>query len=197
MNETMDLKNMERRAFSSFLQDGLWDIFIGFLLLGFGLRIYTDNVLFTLLIFLGVAIMIVGRRYITVPRLGVARFGMQRRRKQSFLIATIALAVIFSMLIWIISDLYLESVTTVMDITFSLLVVIVFAMVSFFLGSIRIFVYGLILASVMYLVGVVDEQMASILAIGIGTVVLAVGVGMLILFIRKYPVPKENSENAI
>lgn len=197
MNETMDLKGMERRAFNSYLQDGLWDIFIGFLLLGFGLRIYTDNVLFTLLIFLGVAIMIVGRRYITVPRLGVARFGMQRRRKQSFLIATIALAVIFSMLIWIVSDLYLESVTTVMDIAFSLLVVIVFAMISFFLGSIRIFVYGLILASVMYLVGVVDGQMASILAIGIGTMVLAAGVGMLILFIRKYPVPKENAENAI
>lgn len=196
MNESLDLGKIERKAFSSYLQDGFWDIFVGFLLLGFGLRIYTDNVLFTLLLFVGVGILIVGRRYITIPRLGMARFGAQRQRRYIFLLMAILASVLFTVALWILSTMDLLPSTNIVDIGISLIVAVIFSMVAYYMGTVRIFIYGLILASIIYIVGNIEDELASLISIAFGAVILIVGVVLMVIFIKRYPLKKENADDA-
>ena len=37
MSESIDLKSLEKKAYRSVFNDGLWDLFIGMLILNFGL----------------------------------------------------------------------------------------------------------------------------------------------------------------
>jgi hypothetical protein len=92
MNDAMDLKTLERNAWRSYHQDGLWDIYLGLLLwdmaliLGTGLAwLANDWLRFLLyLILLGGAFLIfwAGKRYLTVPRLGRVKFGPVRKRRK-------------------------------------------------------------------------------------------------------------------
>ena len=50
MSEMIDLHHVERRAWRLYFQDGLWDIFLGLLFLGTGLRALTGNLWFYLLV---------------------------------------------------------------------------------------------------------------------------------------------------
>ncbi|NYT16379.1 MAG: hypothetical protein GKC02_10565 [Methanomassiliicoccales archaeon] len=191
--ESTDLKKVERQAFGSYLQDGAWDIFIGFLLLAFGLRNLTDNAYFTLLIFVGIAIFILERKYITVPRLGTARFGRQRERNHTLLVLGVAISVVATVGVWIASTLFLDNVTSLMDLVMVGLTVLVFAMISYFMGSYRLFVYGVMIAMLLYLGGVVDDQLGGIISLFAGGVVLVLGFSLMIRFVRRYPRFKEDT----
>ena len=91
MTTSINLKEIERKAFSSAHQDGLWDIYIGGVVLSMSVLAYSDSdeafplprfVLYLLgmgifyLIFWG------GKKYLTAPRLGQVKFGPQRQRRK-------------------------------------------------------------------------------------------------------------------
>jgi hypothetical protein len=52
MSQSISLKELERKAFRSTFQDGLWDMYLGFLLLMMGmglvLRAFNTSVIWTL-----------------------------------------------------------------------------------------------------------------------------------------------------
>jgi uncharacterized membrane protein YphA (DoxX/SURF4 family) len=90
MSTSLNLKEIERKAFRSVHQDGLWDIYIGGIVLSMTVFAYPDDgenfteqhlVLYMLgmlvfgLIFWG------GKKYLTAPRLGQVKFGPQRQRR--------------------------------------------------------------------------------------------------------------------
>jgi hypothetical protein len=92
MNAPIDLKNLERRAWTSYFQDGLWDIYLGLLLFILGLM---TSVLYDMesrwlryliyFVLIGGAWLLfqAGRRFITLPRLGRARFNVERRKRKA------------------------------------------------------------------------------------------------------------------
>ncbi len=95
MSETLDLKAIERKAFRATHQDGLWDIYIGGVVLCMTILTYsTDSEEFPLLSFglyllgLGASWLIfwAGKKFITAPRLGQVKFGPQRQRRKRTLV---------------------------------------------------------------------------------------------------------------
>jgi hypothetical protein len=90
MTNTLDLKNIEKKAFRSVHQDGLLDIGIGGIVLCMSIWSFsTDSEEFPLFRFgLFLAGMVVfqliywgGKRYYTVPRLGQVKFGPRRQQR--------------------------------------------------------------------------------------------------------------------
>jgi hypothetical protein len=90
MTTSLNLKEIERKAFRSVHQDGLWDIYIGGIIMSMTvfaipddgenftpqrLWLYMLGMLVFGLLFWG------GKKYLTVPRLGQVKFGAQRRRR--------------------------------------------------------------------------------------------------------------------
>jgi len=102
MNTQLDLNEIEKRAFRATHQDGLMDINLAFIVTGTGLMFsglgrdefpISRLILATVGILLGSLIFWVGKKYITVPRIGQARFGPARQQKGRRLVAILAVVV--------------------------------------------------------------------------------------------------------
>ena len=85
-----NLKEIERKAFRSAHQDGLWDIYIGGIILSMALMLNPDegetflaSRLWLYIICMGVSAMVFlgGKKFITTPRLGQVKFAPQRQRR--------------------------------------------------------------------------------------------------------------------
>ena len=102
MNAPFNLKELEQKAFRSFYQDGIWDIFFGLMMLAMYASTIFDNsgnkaLKILPMIFLEIFAMfflIYGKKQITAPRLGQVVFGQKRKRRllYVFLVNLIALA---------------------------------------------------------------------------------------------------------
>jgi hypothetical protein len=108
MNAPIDLKDLERKAWTSFFQDGLMDIYLGLLLFilalvstvlqGMSSAWLRYTIYFALI---GAAFLAfwAGRRYITIPRLGRVKFGPERRRKRTRLAVVMSMFVLLNVLL--------------------------------------------------------------------------------------------------
>jgi hypothetical protein len=89
MSTELNLKEIERKAFRSTYQDGLWDLYMGLIVMGMSIFIYHPasgyspwNIILMLLVFVAAqGLFFAGKKYITVPRMGQVRFGAIRKRK--------------------------------------------------------------------------------------------------------------------
>jgi hypothetical protein len=90
MSQSLDLKALERKAFRSTFQDGLWDLYFGCLLLvNTFIFTFQENeqmpwlklTLAFVLLAGSAALFWLGKKYITTPRLGQVKFGPERRKK--------------------------------------------------------------------------------------------------------------------
>jgi hypothetical protein len=108
MKEPIDLKKLEQKAWTSYFQDGLWDIYLGLLLFILALMLTVlegfiqgrlDYVFY--LVFIGIAwwLFQTGRRRITIPRLGMAKFSVQRRKKKKRLALVMGAMVLVNVLL--------------------------------------------------------------------------------------------------
>ena len=89
MTENINLKEIERKAWKSCYQDGIWDIFLGLILLNFGIAPLMEEITGTtylisyiILLVLGYIIFYGGKKYITVPRIGNVKFSPKRKLKR-------------------------------------------------------------------------------------------------------------------
>ena len=89
--EQLNAKALEKKAFRSFFRDGIYDLFLGLILLSLGLPLIFNEfgwidyetiimpLLIPLVLNVGALLFFVfGKKYITTPRLGVAHFGKTR-----------------------------------------------------------------------------------------------------------------------
>jgi hypothetical protein len=89
MSTQFDLKAIEKKAFRSTFQDGLWDMYFGLLVVGMALFLYhppsgysiMNDILMLLMFAVAYGLFWAGKKYITLPRMGQVRFGSLRKRK--------------------------------------------------------------------------------------------------------------------
>ena len=91
--EKTNLKEIERKAYMSYHQDGLIDVFAGFLILSFGLWLILDMTwMGWILWFVAVSAYAVAKRVVTIPRIGLVKFvphaRMHRANKPQHLIGS-------------------------------------------------------------------------------------------------------------
>jgi hypothetical protein len=108
MSQELSLKQIERKAWLTVFEDGLYDIFLGWLILWLGV-IFTlsqsslPDLLETVInlgVYLGsVALLRLGKRAITLPRIGQVKFGQRRRSRLTMagVITFVLVALTFSL----------------------------------------------------------------------------------------------------
>ncbi len=96
MSQEFELKRLERSVFTSFFQDGLWDIYGGLILLGFGIGMITGKIIWQILLITIALVIILFRKRIIMSRMGYVRFSPARETqvKRNKIIAVIAGAVL-------------------------------------------------------------------------------------------------------
>ena len=191
MNEKINLKELEKNAWTTYFQDGLWDIFFGIMLLTMVIRTITDNIWFTFLIFLGVFIMIAGKRYITTPRIGLAKFGPSREMKRIKIMGIIALAIIITSCLFWMGNLTMYLPKIAGSIIIAGMVVGIFGAMAYYLDYLPLAIYGLLFGIGEILWALFGEFVGVMTMLVFGSVIFLIGLFSLIQFIQKYQSPLE------
>jgi hypothetical protein len=201
MTDEINLKEIERKAWISYFEDGLWDLFFGVLFLISGIRSLTDNVsyvggLYALLLVVCILILPIGKKRITIPRLGYVKFGPARKLRQSKAIAVLASSVLatFALLMLSKSGLALPPKMLISPIIAGWIAV-VFGVLAYYLDFKRLFAYGVLFAISEVLSGLFGEPIGSIMQTISGVAVLVVGIAVFMRFMRRYPLPTEETPN--
>jgi hypothetical protein len=201
MTKEPNLKEIERRTYMSYHQDGLLDIFAGVYILGFGLGIFMDVVLdFGMgviiipgaLIVMAVSIWVTAKRKITMPRIGFVNFGIRGGNKLMAIfvglaVAGLGFALVFSLAAfesgyrqWL--DLIFQNGMLIVGFG-SLAVCILFG---YSMGLKRLYGYGL-LALISLVIGHFMGIFFAYILMALGTTVMVTGFALLVSFVKKYP----------
>ena len=77
-----ELRAIQRKVHMSLFEDGVWDIFLGLFVLGWGLAILTDGAYVPGVMFVCLYFMVWGiKKWLTYPRIGYVRFSSTSRRR--------------------------------------------------------------------------------------------------------------------
>jgi len=195
-----NLKEIEKKAYMSYHQDGLLDIFAGLYILGFGLGSYADiiwesgfgMIMPAILIAVVLPIWIAAKRRITMPRIGFVNFGIRGASKiTAFFIGLMVVGLgVFSVFTlatfqsglrqWL--DLIFQNGMLIVGFG-SLAVCLLFG---YTMGLKRLYAYGLI-SVIALVIGHFMEVFFAYILLALGIMVMVTGFALLIGFVRKYP----------
>lgn len=212
MAEQFDLKDMEKRAWKSTFQDGLWDIYFGLIIMGIGFswlgRFFdlpeTIGVMLTLISWnIGaMIILILGKKFITQPRMGLVKFGQIRKKRNKFLALFLGIMVVFTSTTLIftilgIFQLQLPGVL-VMFLIGVLFITLPFSLIAYFLQLKRLYFYALLGGFGLFmselLKPVISAPFHDIITFGgIGLVIVITGIIYFFKFLQSYSLKEDGS----
>jgi hypothetical protein len=213
MSATLSLKQLEREAYRSFFKDGLWDISLGTILLALAVGtaisrlgitrgyVIPDLHVITLSLYLvATAVLVVGKKYITIPRLGAVRFGSARKTRLSVSVLILAGSALLGLVLFLLLSDRLApgwlSGRVIGLIAFGLNAIIVFSLLAYFLDFTRLYGYAVLWALAFPASEAVATHtalsgaFAFLFTIGaFSAVMLVTGCVLLVRFLRDYPIP--------
>lgn len=214
MSEKINLKELQSKAWRSIFQDGLWDIFMGLLLLNIAVYTVADELFASddlkLAVFIGgeiVAMLFLwaGKRFVTVPRTGKAKFGrfgkVRRSKAKLFSFASILVGLIVFLVAAGLSQsgqiaglprVYVVAVGWVLN------AMLVFGLAGYFLDFSRLYLIGAMFALSFPIDIVIREvwntERWAFFAYAVpALIVLAVGITFFIHFLQKYHIGHEEA----
>jgi hypothetical protein len=203
-----DLKTLERDAFRKFYDDGIFDIYIGAMLITMGVAaVFADQMqseALSMLLTLGLAIavtvpLLLWRRHLLRSRLGEFKPGPARRRKITKTRLVLLGSVLLGILAFVVAaiayraDSDVDVAGLVVPLLWFLNSMIVLGAMAYLLDVPRFYAYGVIVGLAMPILiwpdVLWDTRVAPWLAFGgPGLIVAAVGFYKLARFLRNYPV---------
>ncbi len=210
------LKQLERKAWRANFQDGLQEIGLGLMILAFAMAFYFEGVgiLFpwNILLFLTPALLIptVGKFFITRPRIGLVKYGPTRQSIQKKLLVVFIFSTLVLIILVIMTHIGVfpgESVSNLPGISFmgivGLAVVVFMGFIAYMLDFPRLFFIGIVIGSsvivheALYIYTGLSRTPANLISYGTaGGIILVTGVVLLLQFLRKYPLPKMEANDA-
>ena len=202
MNNNIDLKEFERKIFTSYFHDGMWDLYGGLILLGFGLTMLTgwDYLIVAFTVLAMVPLLI--RKRIVISRLGAVKFSQERQQKtkKSVFVAMISLTftALLGMAFFILYSTntmpqWLETWMQDYFLTFFGSMIAVLILIAAFLVSVkRFYAYAVLVFMAFFLASLLRPEDMEVIPITVaGGLILLSGVVILIRFLRNNPLSKE------
>ena len=210
MHEHIDIEEMEKKAWSSTFQDGLWDIYFGLIIAGIGFSWLggffglpeTVNILVTLFSWdIGaMLILFLGKKYITRPRMGFVKFGQIRKKRNKFLALFLGLMFAFTLITFIFTLLGMFQLQLpgfiVMLLIGLLFITLPFSVLAYFMQLKRLYLYailgglGLFISELLLLV--IGAPYHDIITFGgIGLAITTIGLIFFFRFLQRYPLKKD------
>jgi len=190
MTQETDLKAIQRKVYLTFFQDGVWDIFLGIFILGWGLSILTEAAYVPGALFVALYFTVWGiKKWLTYPRIGYVKFSStnRQRAKARFVIllgAVLLLGVLMVVLFEL--DARPQWLADYFPLLFSGMLALIVCSVAYWVGVIRFYLHA-----VLIFLGAVIHQWFGIEweygFIGAGSIIVIIGLTILTGFLRKYP----------
>jgi MFS family permease len=204
MENDRGLKEIEQKVFRTYFMDGLWDIYGALILLGFGLTMVTGWDYLMLAFVILAVMLLLFRQRIVMPRLGRVKFSSDRqgktKRSKLIAMATLTLTMLIGMVFFILystdnmprwlniwmGDYFLAA--------FGGVLAVLIAAAAYVVGVWRYYIYA-VLTFVAYAVANIlrPDDMEGVPIIVAGGIILISGATVLTCFLRKYPIPPQET----
>jgi hypothetical protein len=216
MNAQLNLKELERKAFRSTYQDGLWDLYFGLIVICMSIFEYRPasgysplNIVLAMCA-MGVAYLLfwAGKKYITLPRMGQVEFGAQRRKRKWTMIIVLGVVVlvqvaflVFQLAAWAnpelgakLNEYLLER--DLMDLIVAsigaLFVGPSMILIAYFIDFPRGYFIAVLFTLAVFLMVYLNRPIYPII---IGVLIALPGVVLLVRFLQKYPLHRPEAVN--
>jgi hypothetical protein len=202
METLPDLKKLERQVYHSVYQDGIYDITLGFLLLAIAFNpvLYETGIpraaLYLIELVLAGLILILGKRFITLPRMGMMK-PLPRRQKTARKVLLSGIIVFILLVVLILlksSDAFSPSLETlsIAPLAISIAFLVIFTILAIVMSYFMILLAGLFFAISIpvseMLFPILGEPLDSLIPFAAsGLIILVIGVTRLFRFIHHYP----------
>lgn len=209
MTTSIDLKQLEKRAFRSTYQDGLWDIYYGLIVMFMAIFMdrpedgysWVNIVLMAAGFLLAYLLFRGGKKLITLPRLGQVTFGPVRKaRKRTMTIILLifiafqVLLLVFTFLGWLVPqvgkliDRLLPGSNDLLAVSLigAMIVCVGMTISAHYSDFLRGYYIALLMAVAVFLILFLDRPIFPLL---IGAVIVIPGIVLLVRFIRQHPLP--------
>jgi hypothetical protein len=196
MSYELDMKEIERKAYRSYSEDGLVDIAIGAVILLWGVFLVTEPSGFIgLLGVLAFAIWYLGKRFITIPRIGMIHPSQKMEKKTRNL--TITLLVLGVIALGSVSIGVIFVGKPPIDYSLSILGLVIaggVCVLAYLLNASRIYAYAFLIFAAFAGGEILSQTITAIDAFALsviiaGVLILLSGLIVMVRFVRKYPVP--------
>lgn len=194
MEQNVNLQKIERKAYLSYHQDGLWDIFLGIFFLGTGIFMFFNTIYLMggLIAALVPGAMIIKKSFAT-GRLGYVKFAAKRQTQEKMSRTKLTIILTFTAMLGLVNFMAFSGnadwqiwIKNLGIIPFGLVLSLVLGAVGLFFEMKRFVIYaGLILA--VFIAGHLTNTYPPTYFIVPGIIFFIVGLIMLIRFLHKYP----------
>ncbi|MCD4846747.1 MAG: hypothetical protein K8R76_00990 [Candidatus Aegiribacteria sp.] len=205
MSQKISLKEIERKVFTSTFQDGVWDIVLGLWLLTMGIAPLLEKVIPLSdwwIMILSVPVMLAlwsGKKFITIPRMGLVKFGPNRKSLLSLILTIVSVTLFLSLFLGVLfatNRIPSELATGISMpvIVWVVLFIVGFSLAAHFLNLNRLYAYGVLFA-VALPVRIILKQIPNLKGISLSayfvsaSIILLIGTTILIRFLRDHPIP--------
>ena len=216
MSQDLDLKALERKAFRSTYQDGLWDINLGLIVIGMAIFVFRPEEGYSALNILGLMVACsvanlifwAGKKFVTVPRMGQVRFGQIRKQKSRTLAVILAVfilvqagVVLLTGLGWknpelgakIFSALNAGDMERLMVATVgSLFVGPSFMVIAYFNDFLRGYYIAIMMTLAVFLMILFNQPIYPLI---FGGLIVVPGLVLFINFLRQHPLPSQEAHH--
>jgi len=201
MMNDINLKEIERKAFTSYFHDGMWDLYGGLILLGFGITMLTgwDYLMLPIVVIAMIPLLI--RKRIVIPRLGIVKFSPERqaRTKKSILAAMIILTftALLGMMFFILFST--DTMPQWLEIWmhdyflafFGGMIAALITVAAFLVRVKRFYAYATLVFIAFFIASLLRPKDMEVIPITVvGGLILLSGIFILIRFLRNNPLPK-------
>ncbi len=209
MTTPIDLKQIERNAFRSMYQDGLWDIYYGLIVICMSFFIFRPesgyspmNIILAVCSFgISYALFWLGKKYLVMPRMGQVTFGPSRQRRKKAMAITLGVIVFIQILafgiqywMWNHTSAKIEGPVVekgLMDLTVAgvaaLIVGISMVIIAYFHDFPRGYYIAVLFSLAVFLMVFFNQPLYAIL---IGILILLPGLVLFVRFLKEYPLAK-------
>jgi hypothetical protein len=208
MTKQNSLREIEKKAYMSYHQDGLLDIVIGLYALAFGIGIFMGKILEfsfaaimpAILISIVLPIWIQAKKKITMPRIGFVKFGARGSNKLfaiflGLMVAGLGVLFLFTLVTFQNGrPVWIDTIFQYGMIVIGLGSAVIASLFAYTMGLKRLHGYGL-LTLALFASGHFLSLPFEYLLLAIGSVIIASGAALLVQFIRRYPLPKGAPDN--
>jgi hypothetical protein len=198
MQENIDLKQITKKVYMSYFQDGLWDILLGIYLIGWGISIWQDLVAVMGGMWVAIYFAVLGlKRVVIYPRSGYIKLNEARKQQMKMVLLGVVLLLlgfaVFGIFAFNTRPAWLDDYFMFLLIT---MMAVVIAVLGYWWRVTRWYVYSLITFA-----GAVGQQWLNMpVELGFfipGGIIVVYGIGLFIGFLRKYPKPNREEQDVI
>ncbi len=195
MTQNLNLKEIEKKVWTSTFEDGITDIGIGLVLLVSTIcQMFNDERFYLYPLFIVPALfIIIAKKYITVPRMGLVKFSRERNKKRYTLFLVMTISIVFLLMLTTKGLLQQLPMTSLIV---GAIVFIIPCSIAYFLNWDRMYIYA-VLFTLSFALNEITIANTGVIASGAyawlisGMMITVVGVVYLVRFMKKYPLPEK------